>query len=60
MRNHQKSELTKVFSRVKFTQIKIFTFDFKILKRTPHTPVAQKLADDVGFRRFQGVEVEFF
>ena len=26
----------------------------------PHTPVAQKVADEVVFRRFQGVGVEFF
>ena len=26
----------------------------------PHTPVAQKVAVEVGFRRFQGVGVEFF
>ena len=26
----------------------------------PHTPVAQKDADEVVFRRFQGEEVEFF
>ena len=26
----------------------------------PHTPVAQKVADEVGFRRFQGEVVEFF
>ena len=26
----------------------------------PHTPVAQKVADEVVFRRFQGEDVEFF
>ena len=26
----------------------------------PHAPVAQKVADEVVFRRFQGEEVEFF
>ena len=26
----------------------------------PHTPVAQKVADEVVFRRFQGEGVEFF
>ena len=26
----------------------------------PHTPVAQKVADEVVFRRFIGEEVEFF
>ena len=26
----------------------------------PHTPVAQKTADELVFRRFQGEEVEFF
>ena len=26
----------------------------------PHTPVAQKIADEVVFRRFQGEGVEFF
>ena len=26
----------------------------------PHTPVAQKIADEVVFRRFQGERVEFF
>ena len=31
-----------------------------IQKINPHTPVAQKVADEVGFRRFQGEGVEFF
>ena len=26
----------------------------------PHTPVSQKIADEVVFRRFQGEGVEFF
>ena len=26
----------------------------------PHTPVAQKVADEIVFRRFQGEGVEFF
>ena len=26
----------------------------------PHAPVAQKVADEVGFRRFHGEVVEFF
>ena len=26
----------------------------------PHTPVAQKIADEVVFRRFQGEGLEFF
>ena len=26
----------------------------------PHTPVAQKVTDEVVFRRFKGEEVEFF
>ena len=29
-------------------------------KVNPHTPVAQKVADEVDFRRFQGEGVEFF
>ena len=30
------------------------------LNLNPHMPVAQKVADEVVFRRFQGEEVEFF
>ena len=30
-----------------------------MLQVSPHTPVAQKVADDVVFRRFQGEEVIF-
>ena len=30
------------------------------LSFNPHTPVAQKIADEVVFRRFQGEGVEFF
>ena len=26
----------------------------------PHTPIAQRVADEVVFRRFQGKELEFF
>ena len=29
-------------------------------KLNPHTPVAQKISDEVIFRRFQGESVEFF
>ena len=29
-------------------------------KLNPHAPVAQKIADEVVFRRFQGEGVEFF
>ena len=42
------------------------TYIFKILSFfmyfyiEPHTPVAQKIADEVFFRRFQGEGVEFF
>ena len=31
-----------------------------LLRFNPHTPVAQKTADEVVFRRFQGEGVEFF
>ena len=37
------------------------TFSVKLLVfLNPHTPVAQKVADEVVFRRFQGEKVEFF
>ena len=32
----------------------------EIIILNPQAPVAQKVADEVGFRRFQGKEVEFF
>ena len=35
----------------------LFCFNYKI---NPHTPVAQKVADEVVFRRFQGEGVEVF
>ena len=33
---------------------------YEINNINPHTPVAQKFADEVVFRRFQGEGVEFF
>ena len=33
---------------------------FRIFPFNPHTPVAQKVSDEVVFRRFQGEGVEVF
>ena len=42
------------------TALLVFTF-FTILNQgNPHRPVAQKVANEVIFRRFQGEGVEFF
>ena len=40
-----------------FKSLKVSNWTFKI---NPPAPVAQKIADEVVFRRFQGEEVEFF
>ena len=40
-----KSKTFKLFSGVSFN---------------PHSPIAQKVADEMVFRRFQGEEVDFF
>ena len=33
---------------------------FLLKQLNPHTPIAQKVADEAVFRRFQGEGVEFF
>ena len=38
----------------------IFLIYYSSLPLNPHTPVEQKVADEVVFRRFQGEGVEFF
>ena len=40
--------------------VSYISIDAKLYVFNPHTPVAQKVSDEVIFRRFQGEGVEFF
>ena len=48
-----KNEFMRNINRLKTSYLSKFQID-------PQAPVAQKIADEVVFRRFQGEEVEFF
>ena len=41
-------------------RLELFINQFYEESLSPHSPVAQKVADEVVFRRFQGEGVEFF
>ena len=56
----EKIILIKIVLNFPITQPKSLYGDFKPGKLNPHTPIAQKLADEVVFHRFQGDEAEFF
>ena len=53
------------FTRMEYTSVNLNEKSFQEEEKNegpvnPHTPVAQKVADEVVFRRFQGEGVEFF
>ena len=51
--------LFKSFRHNKISPLQILANNFR-LSLNPQAPVAQKIADEVVFRRFQGEGVEFF
>ena len=53
----QSSAISNVVPRAQFTNC---TSPATRVRVNPHTPVMQKVADEVVFRRFQGEGVEFF
>ena len=58
----QLSKISNIFLKLK--KCYHLNANEKLKKRVsglnPHTPVAQKIADELGFQRFQGEGVEFF
>ena len=55
--NKNLTQQGKVLYELEKIAFKMLTVNLSL---NPHTPVAQKVADEVGFRRFQGEGVEFF
>ena len=51
--------MNKFFGRKTYCWEDTYCIQIRLLVN-PHTPVAQKIADEVAFRRFQGEGVDFF